>query len=731
METKKYCAYNKNQASYLNLRITVLGEEDEPLGGETDGAARNGESALWLNPFRDVSAMDGLRAYDLVYLDENYRVVKVFASSSEANSELPQVTAASALALPPNAISASQTRCGDELLIWANEMTAPAPGRKRKSLGTTRVQREKEPAAAKASPAQSASDTARESKRADKLQSANERSKPKKEAEPEASEKSSLMTHLKTWGSEKKSRREKDLPISILPTAMAPAVDAPARTKLAPVAPVSATPAASTLSQGSAVVAEKASSQPEPAPVSVNKFAEQPPPFSERLDNKPESTSKSEQPVKPSTKFKTWASAIAESQSESLIRPVVPTQSSADVIPSATATLTPAAPRTARLSQDTPVVKQAPAQDFPVPSPVAKVEKQAVAASERLDLKPKATIKPDEQVPLKTQFPTRTSAVQETPSESLPASAVPAVLHEPSPAAVSPAPVTPVPKAPAASTQSQETVVARQAPAPSASVASQSKDTAPQPQPAARRLDETSKAAVDSEEHAALQTKFKVWASAMSEHKSANPAKPIQNAPVDPGPSISGLLRRTKDAVAVKRQRADRSAGAAAAVEAASKRQVSTEQANDKKKAAAQNAKKASLKASFIRWLNGMPKPAERYRLPGLVAYYWTGGASQPHSVGNISASGMYLLTKERWMPDTVLLMHLQTVPAQSEEPAESIPVLSKVIWQDDKGVGLQFVTRDLKNVDPGQMLPPIRTNRVAIVRFLQRVRQSLAAGAA
>src|SRR3569833_4213881 len=51
---------------------------------------------------------------------------------------------------------------------------------------------------------------------------------------------------------------------------------------------------------------------------------------------------------------------------------------------------------------------------------------------------------------------------------------------------------------------------------------------------------------------------------------------------------------------------------------------------------------------------------AKRYATSNLVAYYWTGGAPFSYQVGDISATGVFLLTKERWAPGTLIQMTLQ-----------------------------------------------------------------------
>ena len=58
-----------------------------------------------------------------------------------------------------------------------------------------------------------------------------------------------------------------------------------------------------------------------------------------------------------------------------------------------------------------------------------------------------------------------------------------------------------------------------------------------------------------------------------------------------------------------------------------------------------------------LRWLfpEINQRRAVRFPTPGLVAYYWTGGASRSYHVGDMSATGLFLLTKERWAPGTLI----------------------------------------------------------------------------
>jgi hypothetical protein len=77
------------------------------------------------------------------------------------------------------------------------------------------------------------------------------------------------------------------------------------------------------------------------------------------------------------------------------------------------------------------------------------------------------------------------------------------------------------------------------------------------------------------------------------------------------------------------------------------------------------------------RWWSPDPRTAPDLRnapresLPGLAAYYWTGAAPKAHNIKDISTSGLYVVTEERWYPGTLILMTLQT-DADGEESLET-----------------------------------------------------------
>jgi hypothetical protein len=78
-----------------------------------------------------------------------------------------------------------------------------------------------------------------------------------------------------------------------------------------------------------------------------------------------------------------------------------------------------------------------------------------------------------------------------------------------------------------------------------------------------------------------------------------------------------------------------------------------------------------------------------RSALPGLVAYFFTGGAPKPHQVRDISTSGLFVLTSERWYPDTYVRL---TLTDEREPTAQrSITLHARVVRSTEDGVALEF----------------------------------------
>jgi PilZ domain len=87
----------------------------------------------------------------------------------------------------------------------------------------------------------------------------------------------------------------------------------------------------------------------------------------------------------------------------------------------------------------------------------------------------------------------------------------------------------------------------------------------------------------------------------------------------------------------------------------------------------------------------------ERHSAPLLVAYYWNGANATPHGVRDLSASGIFVVTEDRWYPGTLVLITLQksTADADAQLP-RSLGVQSKVVRIGPDGVGFTFVFPNL-----------------------------------
>lgn len=122
------------------------------------------------------------------------------------------------------------------------------------------------------------------------------------------------------------------------------------------------------------------------------------------------------------------------------------------------------------------------------------------------------------------------------------------------------------------------------------------------------------------------------------------------------------------------------------------------------------------------RWWSPDPRKAPREPSSSLAAYYWNGAAPKAHAVRDISATGLYVVTEERWYPGTLVLMTLQRT-AEGEKTAErSISVLSRAVRWGNDGVGLQFVLRDDSEGSKGLNPQLDGTGRKEFSRFLQRL---------
>ena len=141
---------------------------------------------------------------------------------------------------------------------------------------------------------------------------------------------------------------------------------------------------------------------------------------------------------------------------------------------------------------------------------------------------------------------------------------------------------------------------------------------------------------------------------------------------------------------------------------------------------------------TLAEWLKKQPllrrRRPERRTAPGLTAYHSTGSVPKQAGVRNISSTGVYLVTKDRWSPDEVVSLWLQRHGPPEKSPERRFSVKARAVRWDENGVGLSFVLPTGINVrlwesetgitkdpiEPEEILRKFR--RAAAFSFLSRI---------
>jgi hypothetical protein len=124
------------------------------------------------------------------------------------------------------------------------------------------------------------------------------------------------------------------------------------------------------------------------------------------------------------------------------------------------------------------------------------------------------------------------------------------------------------------------------------------------------------------------------------------------------------------------------------------------------------------------RWWSPDPRKAPRDLSPGLAAYYWNGSTPQAHGIRDISSSGLYVVTEERWYPGTLVLMTLQRTDEGEALEERSIAVQSRAVRWGNDGVGLKFVLPDAQDIKRGHNTHTDGADRKMLERFLQKLKK-------
>ena len=116
-DSQRCCALNLNRGCILGVEIAFGDFPRITLVDRIPALTAKSGAGLWLNPFRGILASDARLPLDLIYLDEDCRVIETveFFPTYRASPSSPP--AASVLALPVHSIYASHTQAGDQLVF--------------------------------------------------------------------------------------------------------------------------------------------------------------------------------------------------------------------------------------------------------------------------------------------------------------------------------------------------------------------------------------------------------------------------------------------------------------------------------------------------------------------------------------------------------------------------------------------------------------------------------------
>jgi hypothetical protein len=108
------------------------------------------------------------------------------------------------------------------------------------------------------------------------------------------------------------------------------------------------------------------------------------------------------------------------------------------------------------------------------------------------------------------------------------------------------------------------------------------------------------------------------------------------------------------------------------------------------------------LFARFLRWLYPDQRKTNRHAMPPLIAYLGSIRTSKVFKVGDVSSSGFYMLTQERWLPGSEMPVTLQRT--DGVDLLATITLLSTVVRSGIDGVGFSFAlvgTTAAESADP------------------------------
>lgn len=120
MERRTYCVYNETRETFISLNVRSA----DTVFSRLKGFGRlklKADEGIWVVPARKVHTVGFFFPLDLIYLDDNHRVIRHVEYFPSFQIRPLKTNAESVLVLPPHTIYSSQTQMGDKLVICVAE----------------------------------------------------------------------------------------------------------------------------------------------------------------------------------------------------------------------------------------------------------------------------------------------------------------------------------------------------------------------------------------------------------------------------------------------------------------------------------------------------------------------------------------------------------------------------------------------------------------------------------
>jgi len=120
--------YNQTREAFLAFRVEVADSVLGRLVGLLGKRSLKPDSGVWIVPSNSIHTIGMLFTIDVVFIDENFRVVGLRELVRPFSITLPNFRAESVLELPAHTIFRSHTELGDQLVIERYAADQRAPG---------------------------------------------------------------------------------------------------------------------------------------------------------------------------------------------------------------------------------------------------------------------------------------------------------------------------------------------------------------------------------------------------------------------------------------------------------------------------------------------------------------------------------------------------------------------------------------------------------------------------